>query len=256
MAFTLIAALLSLVLFALLLVFQELGRRWGMRSAKEGGGGREGLGGVEGAVYGLLGLLVAFSFSGAGSRFEARHDMVVKEANAIGTAYLRLDLLSEGSRTTLREKFRRYLDARLSAYGKLPDLDAMDAELARANALQGEIWTEAIPAAQAAGPSATLMLVPALNDMFDITTTRLAALRFHPPVFLFLTLVILTLASALLVGYAMAGSGTRSRLHMMAYAGVLALTIYVIVDLEFPRVGLIRVTAVDRLLVDLREGMK
>src|SRR5262245_14689916 len=153
MAFTMIATLLALVLFALLLAFQEVGRRWGVKRLREGGTSREGLGGVEGAVYGLLGLLVAFSFSGAGSRFEGRHEMVVKEANAIGTAYLRLDLLSEGSRASLREKFRRYLDARLSAYRKLPDLDAMDAELARAAALQGEIWTEAIPAAQAAGPS-------------------------------------------------------------------------------------------------------
>ena len=92
------------------------------------------MGSVEGAVYGLLGLLIAFSFSGAASRFEARRDLIVQEANAIGTAYLRLDLLPDEARDGLREKFRRYLDTRLSAYRKMPDIEAAMAELARASA--------------------------------------------------------------------------------------------------------------------------
>src|SRR5262249_6396988 len=99
MYFTLRAALVSAVLFVALLASLELGRRWGRaRIASDPDSRREGLGGVEGAVYGLLGLLVAFSFSGAAARYEVRRDQIVQEANAIGTAYLRLDFLPEPAR--------------------------------------------------------------------------------------------------------------------------------------------------------------
>jgi hypothetical protein len=257
MYFTLRAALVAVGLFVGLLAALELGRRWGRaRAARAPDSEREGLGAVEAAVYGLLGLLVAFTFSGAASRFEGRRDLIVQEANAIGTAYLRLDLLAEPARDSLREKFRRYLDSRLETYRRLPDEQAARAELARSIALQGEIWTEAIEAARAAGPSTTMLLAPALNEMFDTTTTRTAATRAHPPNVLFAMLVAVALVSALLVGHAMAASAASRRLHTLAYAGVLALTLYVIVDLEYPRLGLIRVDAFDQVLVDVREGMK
>ena len=256
MGFTAAVVTLAFVLFAALLALLELGFRLGRKHAAGEGAGREGLGGVEGAVYGLLGLLIAFSFSGAGSRFEGRRGLIVEEANAIGTAYLRLDMLPEEPRRSLREKFRRYLDARIGAYRKMPDIDAAMAELARASSMQGEIWTEALEASKAAGPPATMSLPPALNAMFDITTTRTAATREHPPAFLFVVLVILALVSALLVGHGMSAGKSRSRLHMIAYAAVLAFTIYVIIDLEFPRLGLIRVDDADRVLVEVREGMK
>jgi hypothetical protein len=99
------------------------------------------------------------------------------------------------------------------------------------------------------------VLLPALNEMFDIVTTRTAATRAHPPNVLFAMLVIVALVSALLVGNAMAASAHPRRLHSFAYAGVLAFTLYVILDLEYPRLGLIRVDAFDQVLVEVREGM-
>jgi hypothetical protein len=255
--FTLRAAAVAVALFVGLLGALELGRRWGRkRVARDPDALREGLGGVEGAVYGLLGLLVAFTFSGAATRFEGRRDLIVKEANAIGTAYLRLDLLAEPARTSLRDKLRRYLDSRLETYRRLPDERAAREELARSIAMQGEIWTDAVEALKAVGPPATIVLIPALNDMFDIVTTRTAAMRAHPPNVLLAMLIAVALVSAVLVGYAMAASPTRRRLHALAYAGVLALTLYVIVDLEYPRLGLIRVDDFDQVLVEVREGMK
>jgi hypothetical protein len=257
MAFTLRAGLVAAGLFLALLASLELGRRWGrMRVAREPDALREGIGGVEGAVYSLLGLLVAFSFSAAAIRFEARRDLIVKEANAIGTAYLRLDLLAVPARDGLREKMRRYVDSRIATFKKVPDEEAVRAELARSFALQGEIWTEAIEAAKAAGNPALIVLPPALNDMIDITTTRLAAMRAHTPNLIFATLMIVALVSGLLVGYATAASPTRRRLHTVAYAGVIALALYVILDLEYPRLGLIRVDDFDLLLEDVRAGMK
>lgn len=140
MTLTLISALSALGLFAGMVLLLEIGRRLGRRrQAKEEAGARAGLGQVEGAVLALMGLLVAFTFSGAATRFDARRQLIVQEANAIGTAWLRLDLLSASAQPELRELFRRYLDSRLATYQKMPDLEAVRAEATKANALQGHI---------------------------------------------------------------------------------------------------------------------
>src|SRR6185436_2599128 len=113
---------------------------------KDSEGARQGFGVVDGAVFGLLGLLIAFTFSGAAARFDERRQLIIEEANDIGTAYLRIDLLPESAQSRLRELFRQYLDSRLETYRKLPDLEAAKAELARSIKLQNEIWTAAIAA--------------------------------------------------------------------------------------------------------------
>jgi len=252
------AALFAVTLFLGILLLLEIGRRIGVRRiAKEAEDARAGVGAVEGAVFGLLGLLIAFTFSGAASRFDTRRQLIVEETNAIGTAYLRLDLLPADARPALRESFQRYVEARLAVYRKLPDIPAVKAELARVMKLQGEIWTQAIAACREAGfQPATMLLLPALNQMIDITTTRTMAAQTHPPTIVFVMLGGLALVSALLAGYGMAGSTTRSWLHMLGFAGILAVTVYVILDIEFPRLGLIRVDAFDQALVELRESMK
>jgi hypothetical protein len=125
-------------LFLGTLALLETGRRIGLRRlAKDSEAARTGLGVVEGAIFALMGLLIAFTFSGAASRFDTRRHLVVEEANAIGTAYLRLDLLPSDAQSALRESFRQYVDARLTAYRKLPDIAAAMQELAQATKLQG-----------------------------------------------------------------------------------------------------------------------
>jgi hypothetical protein len=99
-------------------------------------------------------------------------------------------------------------------------------------------------------------VLPALNEMIDITTTRTAATRMHPPGIIFGMLGTMVVVSALLAGYGMAGTRGRSWLHILSFATTLALTVYVILDLEYPRLGLIRVDAFDQFLVDVREGMR
>ena len=105
-------------------------------------------------VFGLLGLLIAFTFSGAATRFDDRRHLVRQEANIIGTAWLRLDLLPDTPRENLRNLFRRYLDSRLETYDRLPDLDAFRAGLARSGQLQNEIWSKAVAACRESGSTA------------------------------------------------------------------------------------------------------
>ncbi|MEN6459699.1 MAG: hypothetical protein ABFC63_12300 [Thermoguttaceae bacterium] len=257
MNFTLIAMLFAGGLFLSMLLCLEIGRICGTRQvAKHGEKARLGLGAVEGAVFALLGLLIAFTFSGAVLRFDSRRQMVVDEANAVGTAYLRLDLLPADKQPALRGSFRRYLDSRLTAYRKLPDIAAAMTELARSKQLQSEIWTRSVAACQqSSSPSAAMLLLPALNQMFDITTTRTMATQLHPPAIVFVMLAVVTLAGSLLAGYGMAGASIHSWVHTLAFAAILSTTTYVILDIEYPRLGLVRVDAFDKALSDLRQSI-
>jgi hypothetical protein len=240
-----------------MLLFLELGHRLGKRQLREAGKeARAGLGAVEGAVFGLLGLLIAFTFSGAATRFDQRRNLIVEEANAIGTAYLRLDLLPEPHKTELRDLFRRYLNTRLEAYRKLPDLKAAMATLGEAEKIQGQIWNQALAASRGDLSPSSIVLLPALNAMFDIANTRSMLGRLHPPPLIFFMILILALVCALLAGFHMSSEQERNWLYILGFALVLSLTVYVILDLEYPRVGFLKVDTHDMALTHVLEGMK
>jgi len=235
----------------------ELGRRLGLRRlARDPEGAKAGTGAIDGAVFGLLGLLIAFTFSGAASRFDTRRQMIVEEANAIGTAWLRLDLLPAAAQSPLREKFRQYVDARLAVFRKIPEVAAAKAEYARANALQSGIWAEAVASCCDSGSQpATMLLLPALNQMFDTATSRTAGVLQHPPMIIYLMLGLLLLAGSLLAGFGLGVGKVRDWLHGLAFVLVMTLTVYVILDFEFPRVGIIRIDRFEQVMVDLRQSM-
>jgi hypothetical protein len=259
MIFTSFVLLVALGLFVGMVVLLEVGRRIGIhRLRKDPEGAREGVGAAEGAIFALLGLLIAFTFSGAAARFDQRRNLIVEEANAIGTAYLRVDMVAPDLQPALRDTFRRYLTARLDVYRKIPDMAAVEAALAEANRLQKDIWSQAVAATRAPGshPNTAVLLLPALNGMIDITTTRTMATRMHPPVIIFVMLLALALAGALLAGHGMSTAKTRSLTHVVVFAAALAVALYVILEIEYPRLGFIRVDAFDEVLVDLRELMK
>ena len=148
------------------------------------------------------GPLLGFSFSGGTSRLDTKRQLIVQEANAIGTAYLRLDLLPASNQPEMR---RLYLDTRLRVYQKLPDQQAAEQELAHAERIQQEIWSRAV-AASRDDPSRNTarLLLPALNEMIDITTSRTIALHTHLPPLIFALLMSVALPSGVLAGYAMA----------------------------------------------------
>lgn len=253
-----LAPVLCALLFLGIIVLTEVGRRIGAaRLAADPEGAQKGVGAVEASVFGLVGLLLAFTFSGAAARFDQRRDLIMQETNFIGTAWLRLDLLPASDQPALRELFRSYLDARLDTYRSLPDLVASQAAIARTAQIQAQIWQQAVSASERArSPPLTTVLLPALNDMFDIATTRAAASRMHPPTTIYSMLVGLVLAGATLVGYAMAGGRERKWLHSVGFALVSTVAVYVIIDLEYPRFGFIRVDAADEMLVNLRGSMQ
>lgn len=213
-----------------------------------------GLAAIEGAAFALLGLLIAFTFGNAYSRLSARRALIVDEANAIGTAYLRLDFLPPAARTSLQSKFRDYVDARLDYWHHANERQAAYEDLARVSRLQKEIWTEVLRASEGDSDSRWL-LVPALNEMFDLTTTRLSMLLAHPPPLIFIMLVLLTLTCSGMVGFAQAKAATLNWHYIGTFAGVIALTLYVILDIEYPRFGLITLDAANEFIENLRVSM-
>jgi len=245
----------SLLLAMLLLL--EVGRRLGIRYAERTASTEARFGNVEGAVFALFGLLLAFTFSGAGARFDTRRLQIASEANAIGTAFLRLDLLASADQPALRQQFRQYLTARLEVYSKFPDLPAVKAALARSEALQAEIWITAVKATRAADAhvDAGKLLLPALNEMIDITTIRTMTARIHPPLIIYGLLYGFALGCALLAGYGMGGRAGRSWTHILGFVLATVVALYVILDLEYPRQGMLRIDAYDQVLVELRDHM-
>lgn len=235
----------------------ECGWRLGKkRAAVEGDKARAGLGPLEGAVFGLMGLVMAFSFSGAAARFDARRQMIVQEANDVGTAWLRIDLLKPEDQPALRQMFREYLELRLESYRQIgKGVDAALAVHGQAMKKQGEIWGHAVRASASLPPSVATLMLSALNQMFDTATSRVESMKQHPPMVIFGMLLVLTLVSALLAGYGMSEGEGRRVLHMLGFAVVITVMVYVILDLEFPRMGLIRLDSGDQVLEDVLRSM-
>jgi len=253
----LISAVFAAILFAGLLGCLRLGWRIGRRRSHTAGeDAQAGLGAIDGSVFGLMGLLIAFTFTGAANRFHDRRELITQHVNAIGTAWLRLDLLPEDDRDKARDGFRLYLDAALETTRDLSDTKTSITALTRLNTIQQEIWNHLVDATKRdrSLPLAQTVLPPA-NEMFDLGNSRLLASRQHPPAAVFGMLGALVLVSGLLAGFGMAKSDRQSPLHVIGFAAIMALSIYLILDMEYPRLGLIRIDASDQALIELRATM-
>ena len=260
MSTVLLSILFAAGLFGGVLVCMRIGWRVGRkRLLALGEDGQAGLGALDGAVFGLMGLLVAFTFTGAAARFDSRRSLVTEHVNAIGTAWLRLDLLAEPEREKARDGFRRYVDTQLEIVGNSGNSgsdDAVRAGMARLSSIQQEIWEILIQAAKndKTLPLSQVVLPPA-NEMFDLSTTRYMTAHQHPPVAVFLMLGLLVLVSGLFAGYGMAKAERQSALHLFGFAAIMALSVYLILDIEYPRLGIVRIDSFDGAMIELRATM-
>jgi len=258
MGYTLLWAVFVVGLFSAMLLLLEVGRRIGARHmAVDPEGAKAGHGVIVGVVFSLLSLLLAFTFSGAASRFDARRQLAVQETNTLSKAYYVLNLFPQSVQAKLKNSFRGYVDAELQAIKALPDQHAAELAYSRSSALKLDIQNQVIAICQDPGSQAlgAYVLLPAVNDWIANSTNRIVAANTHPPIAIYVVLVGLALMSSLIAGYAMAEAKARSWLHVLGFAAVVTIIIYIIIDLELPRVGLIRLTDTDRLLVELRSKM-
>jgi multidrug transporter EmrE-like cation transporter len=139
----------------------------------------------------------------------------------------------------------------------MPNMTAARLEMANSKRIQKEIWTEAVAATRVSEvhPAAGWLLLPALNNMIDITTTRTMALQEHPPRIIYALLFALGLICSLLAGYRMSTGQQRSWLHILGFTVITVTVVYVMLDAEYPRAGLIRIEVADQALIEVRESI-
>lgn len=257
MNYTLLACLASIALFITIVTVSRCAYRIGRRRPDLVETSSESAGAVVGAVFALLGLLTAFTFSAAYSRLDARRQLIVQEVNAIGTAYLRLDVLPNEAQGQLRKDFKTYTLSRFAFYQKLTESEGALSELAHASELQQLIWSKAVSASSGTeNSSMRMLLLPALNEMIDIVTTRTVAIMAHPPLLIFASLVLISIACGGMIGYRASISEYSARFYEITFALVMSFTLYLILDIEYPRFGLVRLDDVNQLLFDLANAMK
>lgn len=258
MGYMIFALALGFGLFGGMVVMLLIGRRIGRaRLQQDPEASAAGLGVIDAAIFALFGLLIAFTFSNAGGRFDERRQLIVQEANIIGTAWLRLDLLPPESQPELRQLFRDYTTSRVELAKAIYDDEQFSQISAQSQALLNRIWAGAVAAVQKPGvpPSTTTLVIPALNEMIDITTTRVMTAERHPPMAIWVIFYALALMAALFAGQGMASSKKASLLHVVGFPALVALVVSLVINLEHPRLGLISMGRFDQAIVDVRRSM-
>jgi len=210
---------------------------------------------LKGSVFALVALLLAFSFSATSNRYDMRQRLVLDQANAIGTAYLRAGLLGEPARSDIRSTLRRYVDARLEHFRSGYQTRASVALQTEIDELMNALWAE-VERQNAADPEVvrTSLIVPAANEVIDLSSTRAWANRNHLPDPVLVLLLASVVISSLLLGHS---SGQTARRHpglWMASNLVLALVLYVVLDFDRPKRGMILIDQMP--LIELKASLE
>jgi len=230
----------GILLFAVLVLAHEVGFRVGRRRrARADEGERAESGTLQGGILALLGLLLAFTFAMASQRFDTRRQLVLDEANAIGTAYLRATAVPGGEEVAAL--LRRYVDVRLAGTSAR-DAAAFADTVAESERLHEAMWSRAAALARANPDPLRVSLLTALNDVIDLHEKRLTALRDRVPTIIVLLLVVVAVLAMGSVGHGAGTSGGRTLSTALIFAMLVTLVIVVVVDLDDPRRGLIMVS--------------
>jgi hypothetical protein len=241
------------VLVILLVGLSELAWRMGIaRGQKKSDSDKDG-GTVRSAVLALLGLLLGFSFAIAGARHEARRELLVKEANSIGTTALRAQLLPEPHATNVVRLLREYVPLRIEAHREGQFSDRFATTRKRSAELQDRMWTEAVAAASERPSSITASFITSLNETIDLEATRISAKRNHVPGAVWLLLLCVAGCGLWLVSYQAGTSQRHSILERFVFPVLVAIVITLITDIDTPRGGLISLD--ERPLLELNETL-
>jgi hypothetical protein len=188
----------------------------------------------------LVAFLIGFAFSGAASRFIKRLDIIVNEANALSTAYLRADTIAEPQRSELKAALKEYTADRarlLSREGR----DQIEALLAKVGGLHERMWRSAINGTRDDAPLMEVVLPP-INEVIDLHATHLAMARRHLPIPIMAVLLGTVAISVGMIGFGNGRVGRRFSLLDAVYGAVLAAALWMTIDLDYPGIGIIRVS--------------
>jgi hypothetical protein len=239
------AVLLMCIFAVALLAALELGYRGARREERRNEAEKKqphrGTGTVEAAVLGLLGLILAFGLSGSQSRYDDQRKLLVERVNAIADAHDLTIVLPADERASIRTLLRRYVDEQIAgaATGSDPQ-EIRDRHRVRAAALERTILIRGEIACRTAGSSCAQLLLPAINKIADQAFARLAVQQSHTSWAIYLLVALLGACAAYFAGFSLESRGKRRWVHRIIYVMVLSSTLYVTLEVEFPRWGLIK----------------
>lgn len=243
-------------LFVLIILSQWVGFRVKRHQTKKNPDTIESLGSVEGSLLGLLALLLSFTFSMSAGKNETRRQVIIEEANDIGTVILRCDLYSTIDRQYLRSELQKYVESRIAYYHAGTDTIKINTALLKSNQSSEKIWDKVSQLSQNKDNMvATQQMVPALNDMIDIVTTRTAGNNAHIPDSILWLLFLLTIVGSFLIGHGFKENQVNW-IVVFGFAIVMVMTIYLIIDLDRPRQGVINMDQTQSKMIELREYFK
>lgn len=201
----------------------------------------------------LLSLLLGFTLAMALPRYDLNRQLVLEEANAIGTASLRAEMLPSPQRETVHDLLLAYTRARLAFSLARVDFDELEQSQAHTKQLQSQLWTQAEAAAQSSPTPIASLFVQSLNEMFDLSEKRMAALENRIPQTIWLMLALIGALTCLLFGYA---ARCRFWLVSVVIPLMIAIVVGLIADLDSPRNGSINtdLRSLERVERDLEQS--
>ena len=237
----------------LVLVAAEIGFRFGMwlqRRAPDSGQARV-TGTMVGGMLGLMAFLMAFSIGIVINQHNGRKAMVVTEANAVGTAYLRAGFLDEPDRTSTRDLLREYVEVRLAAAA---DPTLLESVVTRSEEIHAELWPIVEDTVSQGQDSDVMALfIESINEVIDVHSLRLAAVDLRLPRVLGIVMFVATVLSFLMVGIASSADGKRDFFAILLFALAFVAVLIIIVDLDRPQQGLLTVS--QKAMTDLLRQM-
>ena len=243
--FVLTVAVISLAL--------EVGFRQGRKEHESSGGDRKGhTGTVVAASLGLLAFMLAFTFGAVASRFDEKKRLVLDEANAVGTTYLRAELLTEPRRRKVRQLLSDYVAVRIEAAQKR----SVDVLIPESKRIQDELWSMAVTIGKD-DPNSEInaLFIESLNDVIDLHQKRLTvAVRQRMPTIFWLALYSLSILAMFVAGYDAGLAGRRRSITSLALILAFSVVVLLVVALDRPRQGLVTVN--QGALIDLHGSMK
>jgi len=247
------AWIITLLLFLLMILSSFVGKLLGnhMRNKKDS----EEKSIETSALTALLFFLLAFTFGMSGDRYDSRRKIVIEEANNIGTAILRSDLYPDSSKTLFRRDFKLYVEARISYYQAGADVK----EVLKADSLSQEIasrlWKRASTLSKnPANLAATQQMIPALNNMIDIITSRSSGEKAKVPESIILMLFFLAMIIAFYGGYSEGRKGKMDWVVQLGFCLLVSLVILFTLDLDRPRRGFVNLDISNQTIIDLRRN--
>ena len=251
-----VSLIVVLILFVAIIITHWIGFKvYKIQAKKDPSKLSKGFGPIEGSLLGLMALLLSFTFGMSASRYDARRQVIIEEANDIGTAILRCDMYPDSIRKILRTDFKEYVNARIEYYNTGTDTAKLSSSLKKTTLMSGRIWkTVMIESQNKDNYLRSQQMIPALNDMIDIVTTRDATKNATIPNSIVWLLFMLIITVSFIVGYSSASNNKKMKPFVVyGFALMTALTVYLILDLDRPRRGIVTTDAAHEKILELRE---